>query len=166
MHRLVAATWGLVWVLASIGPVAPVAGAQCPVATFSYKHGVVTFAEHGETTRVRVEVADTDASQEFGLMCRTSLAPDAGMLFWFADTTQDSFWMKNTLIPLSIAFLDDSWRVVGLMDMAVAPDPQNGPFPLYAPKASYRYALEVNQGFFAQHSIDAAAQVTFTATTP
>ena len=132
----------------------------CQVPAFPYKHGIVTFAETGHTTQVRVEIADTSETQEYGLMCRTTLESDAGMLFTFADATKEAFWMKNTLIPLSIAFIDSGWHVVSIMDMKIEPDPAN-PVALYAPPRPYRYALEVNQGFFAQHGIDAGAQVSF-----
>lgn len=136
-------------------------GAECHVPSFSYRHGIVTFAERGHATQVRVEIANTPESQEVGLMCRTALDPDAGMLFWFADTTHVAFWMKSTLIPLSIAFIDADWHIVRLMDMKVAADPENGPFENYAPPRPYRYALEVNLGFFAQHDIDENADVRF-----
>jgi uncharacterized membrane protein (UPF0127 family) len=107
-----------------------------------------------------VEIADTLETQEVGLMCRTALDPDAGMLFQFAADTQGSFWMKDTLIPLSIAFIDSGWHIVSIMDMKVEPDPTH-PQALYAPSRPYRYALEVNQGFFGQRDIDGGAQVTF-----
>ncbi len=135
---------------------------SCRVPAFAYKHGTVTFTEHGTAAEVRVEVADTPDSAEAGLMCRTAMEPDAGMLFMFADDTRTPFWMKNTLIPLSIAFIDATWHIVGLMDMPVERDPSN-PLPanLYAPQKPYRYALEVNQGFFARHGIDTKAEVRF-----
>ncbi|HYM70118.1 MAG TPA: DUF192 domain-containing protein [bacterium] len=161
MQRLTAVLFAAC-VLALLGPTAPPARAACTVPTFTYKHGVVTFTEGGAATRVQVEIADTEAAREVGLMCRTALAPDAGMLFVFEDITRDPFWMKDTLIPLSIAFIDNAGHIVGLLDMAVAADPENGPFPTYGPKNQYRYALEVNQGFFAQHGIDAKAQVSVT----
>jgi len=147
--------------LALNGSAVEPASAACPVQTFTYKHGVVIFNERGDVTRVQVEIAETALAQEYGLMCRTSLAPNAGMLFAFPETSQGSFWMKNTLIPLSIAFIDARWHIVTLLDMAVAPDPQNGPFVSYKPEAPYRYALEVNQGFFARHGIDTSAEVSF-----
>jgi uncharacterized protein len=146
-------------VLASSLP-APL-GAECHAPSLAYKHGVVTFTERGHTTQVRVEIADTLEKQEVGLMCRTSLDPDAGMLFWFADTTQVAFWMKRTLIPLSIVFIDADWHVVRLTDMKVAADPENGPFEYFPSPRPYRYALEVNLGFFAQHDIDENADVRF-----
>ncbi len=138
------------------------AGAACHVPTSTYRPGIVTFVAHGQTTRVRVEIADTPETREVGLMCRTHLDPDAGMLFVFADDTRGPFWMKNTLIPLSIAFIDGKRHIVSLMDMRVPPDPSNPPpSDVYAPPKPYRYALEVNQGFFAQHEIDEKAEVLF-----
>jgi uncharacterized membrane protein (UPF0127 family) len=111
---------------------------------------------------VRVEIADTDKMRETGLMCRHSLDPDAGMLFVFDDLTRDPFWMKNTFIPLTIAFLGDRWQVVGIMDMRVAPKPDDPPpSDIWAPSRPYRYALEVNQGFFKTHNLDEHAQVRF-----
>ncbi|GEM_PF-627750 len=164
------------WVWAALGAVAVLPGlvagppggalAQqsppgCHVPQFAYKHGTVTFAEHGRTVQVRVEIADSEPAREVGLMCRTSLDPDAGMLFVFEDQTSVPFWMKDTLIPLSIAFLDSRWRIVALMDMKVAPDPDRGPFEYYGPKRPYRYALEVNEGFFARYGLDEKAEVRF-----
>jgi uncharacterized protein len=144
--------------LLDVGP-GPANG-LCQALSFPYKHGIVTFTEAGQATQVRVEIADTHDTQEYGLMCRTTLEPDAGMLFAFPDATKGPFWMKDTLIPLSIAFIDSSWHIVSIMDMKVEPDPAN-PLAVYAPPRPYRYALEVNQGFFAQHGIDAGAQVSF-----
>ncbi len=167
MQRFFAAAGIGILALVCLGLRVPAAQAACIApGGFTYKHGVVAFTERGATARVRVEIADSEVSQETGLMCRTSLAPDAGMLFWFRDDTDTPFWMKNTLIPLSIAFIDKSWRIVALMDMPVAPDPSGDQLPTYGPKTPYRYALEVNQGFFTQHGIDAAAQVSFMQTDP
>jgi len=165
MKRLIAAA-AVAGVLVIFWPAAP-AGAACPMPTFNYKykHGTVEFTEHGETTRVRVEIADAQAAREFGLMCRTSMAPDAGMLFEFASIGQDPFWMRDTLIPLSIAFFDFRWHIVALLDMAVAPDPSTTNTTYASPKP-YLYALEVNQGFFVQHGIDAAAVVSFVPEAP
>jgi uncharacterized membrane protein (UPF0127 family) len=145
--------------LAAPGPIP--ASAACRVPSFIYKHAVVRFTEAGRSAQVRVEIADTPETLEIGLMCRTALDPDAGMLFTFADTTQGGFWMKNTLIPLSIAFIDADWHIVALMDMRVAPDPENGPFETYTPSRPYRYALEVNLGYFNQHELDERAEVHF-----
>ena len=72
----------------------------------------------GRVHRFRVEIADTYASRERGLMFRRSLAPDAGMLFDFKTEQPVAFWMKNTLIPLDMLFIDPHGRVVNVAAMA------------------------------------------------
>src|SRR5437870_10989922 len=96
----------------------------------------------GVSASVRVEVADEPAEWERGLMFRTELAEDAGMLFVFPGDVDYAFWMQNTLIPLSIAFIAADGRIVDLQDM------QPRSTELHVPAARYRYALEVNQGYF------------------
>jgi uncharacterized protein len=109
----------------------------------------------GEVT-ITVEVADTPAKRERGLMGRESLAADAGMVFVFPKDTKDAFWMKDTLIPLSIAFYDDRGRIVSLLDMQPC---RAEPCPLYSPGASYRGALEVNRGAFARWGVRVGDQL-------
>ena len=151
--------------LASAG--GPARAEDCTVPVFKYRHGIVSLTEHGVTADVRVEVADTERAREVGLMCRRALDPDAGMLFVFEDVTREPFWMKNTLIPLSIAFLDNRWHAVGIFDMRVAPNPFDPPpQDTWAPTRPYRYALEVNQGFFKTHGLDERAQIRFTLSNP
>jgi len=161
--RLIARLWLIPAALAAAvlgsGP-APARGA-CSAPLFAYRHGAVFFSERGRVERVRVELADTDDRMEIGLMCRTALAPDAGMLFLFSASTSTPFWMKNTLIPLSIAFIDSNWRIVKIMEMPTAPDPALGPFATYGPEKPYRYALEVNAGYFTRHALDDGAEVRF-----
>ena len=101
----------------------------------------------GERVEVPVEIAATDAERERGLMGRTALAEDAGMLFVFDQEQQLSFWMKDTLIPLSIAYIDGGGRIVDIQDMQPLDET---PHPSAEPA---RYALEVNQGFFAARGI-------------
>lgn len=131
-------------------------------AAVTFKHGTLTIVQGKVRTIVDVEVADTPESRAQGLMNRTSLAENAGMLFIFESAEQWSFWMKNTLIPLSLAFVDEQWEIVDIQDMAVAPDPQNGPFEFYGAAKPARYALEVNQGFFRRKGLSVGAKVTFT----
>jgi len=89
-----------------------------------------------------VEVVDTDETRARGLMDREELADRHGMLFVFPDSEPRAFWMKNTLIPLSIAYLDEKWTIREIHDM----EPLSlEPVPSRAPA---RYALEVNQGEF------------------
>lgn len=138
-----------------------IAAAECPLprqATF--KTGTVTITQGTRVARLQVEVADTADARAQGLMCRTRLDASAGMLFVFDEAARGSFWMKNTLIPLSIAFIDARWQIVEIQDMDVEPDPGN-PVAYYSPSKPYRYALEVNRGFFARQRITAGARIAY-----
>jgi len=101
-------------------------------------------------TYLRVEVADTPKAREHGLMGRTSLGADEGMAFLFDGPTEDTFWMKNTLIPLSIAFWDDRGRIVAILDMSPC---TTDSCPTYRPDQPYVGAVEVNRGFFEEHGV-------------
>ncbi len=107
----------------------------------------------GEVIPVRVEIADSQAEQARGLMERTELAEDAGMLFVFEDERQRSFFMRNTYIPLSIAYINAEGVIVDIQDMQPLDETSR---PSAAPA---KYALEVNQGFFARHGIEVGNMV-------
>ena len=94
---------------------------------------------------VDVEVADSDREREVGLMNRDSLAPDAGMIFLFAREHRGGFWMKDTRIPLSIAFVGANGQILSILDMEPC---RAGPCPVYDPGVAYTSALEVNRGAF------------------
>jgi uncharacterized protein len=89
-------------------------------------------------------LAETAAQQARGLMARTDLAGHVGMLFVFASDTSETFWMRNTPMPLSIAFFDAGKRFVSATDMTPCADKPN--CPTYSAAGAYRYALEVPQG--------------------
>jgi uncharacterized membrane protein (UPF0127 family) len=135
-------------------------------AQVRFKRGGITFVQNAKSVTLQVEVADTPASRAQGLMNRRSLPENAGMLFVFESSANWGFWMKNTLIPLSIAFIGEDWRIVDIVDMDVADDPQNGPFPIYESKRPYRYALEVNQGFFKRKGLGVGAVATYRPASP
>ena len=99
---------------------------------------------------LRVEIADTDPARELGLMNRRKLAPDWGMAFEFAAPTHARFWMKDTLIPLSIAFVDETGRVVTIEDMEPC---QADPCPTYTATSPYTIAVEANRGWFARAGV-------------
>jgi uncharacterized membrane protein (UPF0127 family) len=99
---------------------------------------------------IAVEIADTDAERQRGLMNRTSLDADAGMVFLFPSETAGGFWMKNTLIPLSIAFYDADGRIVRILDMEPC---RRDPCRIYDPEVTYVGALEVNQGAFRRWNV-------------
>jgi uncharacterized membrane protein (UPF0127 family) len=134
-------------------------------AEVQFKRGTLTFVQSPKTVTLQVEVADTAVSRAQGLMHRRQLADNAGMLFIFEETANWSFWMKNTLIPLSIAFLDKNWRVVDIVDMDVEQDPER-PVKFYSSSGPYRYALEVNKGFFKRKGLGVGARATFRLVSP
>ena len=104
----------------------------------------------GDEVEVRVEIANSPDEQARGLMGRTALAEGRGMLFVFPDEEVRSFWMRNTLIPLSIAFMDSEGQIVDLQDMKPLDDNP----PHYVPAEPTRYALEVNRGFFEERGVE------------
>jgi len=103
---------------------------------------------------IQAEVADTPATRTRGLMYRKSMPANRGMLFMFPYSERQCFWMKNTLIPLSIAFLDERGAIVNIVDMAPQTEDQ------HCSARPVRYALEMNQGWFAAKRIGPGAVVT------
>ena len=102
---------------------------------------------------VVAEVASTRAQQETGLMYRRSLAQDHGMLFVFRQDQDVCMWMKNTYVPLSVAFIARDGEIRRISDMR--------PLTLDAHCAGYavRYALEMPRGWFAAHAVTAGTEV-------
>ena len=103
--------------------------------------------------RIQAELADTFPSRMQGLMHRQSLAPNAGMLFVFDDSSIHCMWMKNTLIPLSVAFIDEAGAIVNIADM----QPHDEQSHCAARPA--RYALEMERGWFARRGIKPGAKL-------
>lgn len=102
---------------------------------------------------IQAEVAATPEQRERGLMYRESMPANAGMLFLFDEKAGHCFWMKNTNLPLSIAFLADDGSIVNIEDMA--PQTEDN----HCPRAAVRYALEMNKGWFAQKGIKPGAKI-------
>ena len=103
--------------------------------------------------RIIAEVASRPEERATGLMNRFSLQPDRGMLFVFERAEPLSFWMKNTFIPLSIAFLDASGRILNIEDMA--PQSERSHWS----KGPSLYALEMRKGWFAERGVKAGDRV-------
>lgn len=103
---------------------------------------------------IQAEVASTDATRSKGLMYRKELAPNSGMLFVFEQPNVQCFWMRNTLIPLSIAFILDDGTITNIADMA--PMTENS----HCSTAAVRYTLEMEQGWFAKRGITAGKKIT------
>ncbi len=106
--------------------------------------------------RLTAEVASTVDARECGLAQRDHLADGHGMLFVFEDERTLTFWMKDTRIPLSIAFIDDQHEIIDIQQMQ--PNWADG---RYRSRVPARYALETHQGWFADRGIAAGTRVTF-----
>lgn len=97
---------------------------------------------------VLVEVASSEEQRNVGLMFRTVMPENEGMLFVFDRDDSYAFWMRNTELPLSIAFIERSGRIADIQDM-IPHDETNR----HAPPVPVRYALEMNQGWFERHRV-------------
>ncbi len=114
----------------------------------------------GNETQLLVEIAGGAEERQRGLMFRESLPESSGMLFDFGQETSGAFWMKDTLIPLSIAFISAGGRIIGIQDMAPLDETfHRSPQP-------YRYAVEANQGWFEAHGVETGDEVRLPAATP
>lgn len=102
---------------------------------------------------ITAEVAATPHSRTIGLMMRDRLAPNHGMVFVFEDKSQHCFWMRNTLIALSIAFIDDDGTIVSIADMTPKSEAST------CPPRPIRYALEMDQGWFAKRGVSAGKKI-------
>jgi uncharacterized membrane protein (UPF0127 family) len=97
--------------------------------------------------KIQAQVASTPESQQLGLMYRKSMPANEGMLFAFSSKAGHCFWMKNTELPLAIAFIGDDGRIVNIEEML--PQTENNHCPL----KPVRFALEMNKGWFAQKKL-------------
>jgi len=143
-RALVCGLIGLFAVLISHGLAADSKGGQPQLPTIEL--GV------GERTLV-VEVASSSEQRYNGLSFRTSLGADEGMLFVYSEPRELTFTMRNTLLPLSIAYIDADLVIHEILDMDV------GPGQLFPSRGLVKYALEVNQGWFEQHGISKGTRV-------
>lgn len=113
----------------------------------------VTFITGGGDITLKAHVARTPAERSKGLMFVNRLEADEGMIFVWDKATTGGFWMKNTPIPLSIAFIADDLTIIAIQDM----EPQS--LEQHSPEAAYRYAIEVNQGYFSEHGVSVGDRV-------
>ena len=97
--------------------------------------------------RIEAEVAANDQNRQVGLMNRKSMAQQRGMLFVFPQANTHCMWMRNTLLPLSVAFLDEDGANIKIEDMQ--PQTENN----HCARRPARYALEMNLGWFAQRGL-------------
>lgn len=102
---------------------------------------------------VQAEVANTTATRSQGLMLRKSMAQGAGMLFVFDEPAGHCMWMKNTLIPLSVAFINERGQIVNIADMQPLDETS------HCASQPVRFALEMNQGWFKKRGIAAGTLI-------
>jgi uncharacterized membrane protein (UPF0127 family) len=102
---------------------------------------------------IRAQLAITPIQRQIGLMHRREMPTQEGMLFVFDEPSQQCFWMRNTLIPLSIAFLADDGTVVNVADMKPQSDDS------HCSAKPVRFALEMNQGWFAKRGVKPGTRI-------
>jgi uncharacterized membrane protein (UPF0127 family) len=100
---------------------------------------------------IQVELASDDATRAQGLMYRDHMADDRGMLFLFPESGEYPFWMKNTLIPLDMVWIDDQRRIAHVTSNV--PPCKADPCPNYPPNANAKYVLELAAGVAAKHHL-------------
>lgn len=110
--------------------------------------------------QIDTQVAQTEAQRQTGLMFRKEMPQHEGMLFVFEQPATQCFWMKNTLLPLTAAFLADDGTIVNLVDMK----PQTT--DSHCSEKPVRFVLEMNQGWFAKKGLKAGSRLSGVAFKP
>ena len=140
---------------ASIGPLALLAFAlAAPVpAQTAAQTGLPVIELNAGLYRIEAEVANSERTRETGLMFRRQMAAGHGMLFVFPQPTLECMWMKNTLIPLSVAFIDADGEILNIEEMAAQTENS------HCSEGPARYALEMSRGWFSGKGITAGARL-------
>jgi uncharacterized membrane protein (UPF0127 family) len=126
---------------ASACPAAPDEGPELP-------RGWVTFPEAPGAPRVAVEIANDSGSRERGLMYRTDMADDLGMIFTWSEERVRTFWMRNTCLPLDMLFIARDWTIVGILEQV--PVMNDAPRRIGCPAA---HVLELKAGWARGHGV-------------
>ena len=135
---------------------AAVIAALCVAAVASAQDGPQKLAQvrlNAGIHNINAELASTPQQREIGLMFRNAMPANDGMLFVFEQPGQQCFWMRNTLIPLSVAFIEDDGTVVNIDDMK----PQT--LDSHCSAKPVRFVLEMNEGWFAKRGIKAGSRL-------
>lgn len=113
------------------------------------------FLNASESVPVTLEVAETLEQRSKGLMGRTGLDDNAGMLFVYEEdrAPEHGFWMYKTLIPLDIAYVSAAGRIENIRNMVPCASADTGQCPTYPAGVTFRYAVEMAAGYFQEHSI-------------
>jgi len=139
------------WILAASLPftLLVACGRDMPGRSEPVPPSTVTFG--GTEATLHVEIADETDEQRRGLMGVEHLPLDQGMAFVWEEPVGSTFWMKNTLLPLSVAFVDDTGHVIDVLDMQPC---EEDPCPRYGVDAPYVLAVEANLGWFDDHGVE------------
>jgi uncharacterized membrane protein (UPF0127 family) len=129
------------------------AAASAAPAAAQPQAGLPTLQLNAGIHLIHAEVAATPASRAQGLMFRKSLGASHGMLFVFAEAGPQCMWMRNTYVPLSVAFIDERGTILNIADMQ--PQTEDS----HCAVAPARYALEMNRGWFAAKGIKPGARI-------
>jgi uncharacterized membrane protein (UPF0127 family) len=128
--------------------------AAVPAAMAASAAERVTIDANGH--RILAEVADTPDTRDLGLMFRTAMPADHGMLFVYPNDARHCMWMRNTYVPLSVAFLDEHGRVINTDEMVPRTDTS------HCAAGPARFVLEMPAGWFLQHGVGGGTRLDFT----
>jgi uncharacterized membrane protein (UPF0127 family) len=129
------------------------AGLTLELASHCPADPLLTYSLRIKGHTLRAEIANDEESRRTGLMFREQMGENAGMLFIYEAEGRHAMWMKNTLIPLSVAFIDRRGHIINIEDM----EPQTE--DAHAARTPAAYALEVNQGWFKKRGVKAGDKV-------
>jgi uncharacterized membrane protein (UPF0127 family) len=147
-------TAALLAILLLLALIAAACSDDNPPPAVAAKTYPITLTQGGQTAQLNIEVAATELEREQGLMLRQSLADDTGMLFLFPVESTIGFWMKNTYIPLDIAYIDDSGHIAEIREGKPLDE------TVLTPAKPYHSTLEVAGGWFERHNMTTGAMVT------
>jgi uncharacterized membrane protein (UPF0127 family) len=139
----------LVATACSSGTAGPSRPSPSPTSTLQFSPALIT-TDKGSVL-FTVELAVTNSERRRGLAGRTSLGATDGMAFLFFRPTRQGFWMKDTSIPLTVAFFNDKGKILKILDMEPC---RSTPCHVYRPGVAYDGALEVNQGALQSRGVD------------
>jgi uncharacterized protein len=128
---------------AEIKAIAPLVAANAPQP----QKGLPMLTLKAGKQTIKAQVAATDETRQTGLMHRSSMPPNEGMVFVFPQLGYHAMWMRNTLIPLSVAYLDDSGKIVSIHEMEALNETS------HQAKGPARFALEMNAKWFSKHDV-------------
>ena len=123
----------------------------------AFKKGEIKLADQ----IIKIDIAENDKQRSHGLMFREKLGPNEGMLFIFEDEQILSFWMKNTLIDLSIGFFDKNRTLVDVKEMKAVVSVMETNLPSHQSKSLAKYALEMNKEWFTKNKIKLGSRFDF-----